>query len=74
MEECRKAQDYLSKNNPFSSIPSEYKKNSIIIKNNEQWVLHNLEEIKIFLNNAQLEEVRRAFGFPYNLDWFKEEE
>lgn len=71
MEKCRKAWDYLSKNNPFEAIPNEYIKNKSILEDNAVWVKGNLEELKKFLDNSQLQELRRAFGFPYTFDWIK---
>ena len=74
MEKCSKAWSYLSKNNPFESTISVYSKNKNILQENESWVIDNLENIKKFLDNAQLQEVRKAFGFPYTPDWVKEEQ
>jgi hypothetical protein len=74
MEKCRKAWDFLSKNNPFEAAPAKYSKNSKILVENKIWINDNLEDLKKFLDNSQLQEVRKAFGFPYTLEWVKEEE
>ncbi|SHN29804.1 hypothetical protein SAMN04488057_117104 [Cyclobacterium lianum] len=74
MEKCRKAWDFLSKNNPFEAVPNEVSKHSKILKDNRVWVQENIKDLKPYLDSSQLEQVRKAFGFSLTYDWIKDDE
>lgn len=74
VEKCRQAWNFFSNNNPFESSPNEVSKHSKILKDNKVWIQENIKDIKPYLDSSQLEQVRKAFGFPLTYDWIKDDE